>query len=68
MLCNGRNHHHYHHDHHHLLPIQSVSEEQLLHLFSTFGGLEYCDLKRERTTGESKVGRGVHAVCTGVYM
>ncbi len=34
---------------------QSVTEEQLMHLFSTFAGLEYCDLKRERDTGESKV-------------
>lgn len=34
---------------------QSVSDEQLARLFRRFPGMEYCDLKKDRTTGRSKV-------------
>ena len=37
---------------------QGVSAEQLRSLFRKFPGMEYCDLKTDRTTGKSKVGLG----------
>lgn len=33
---------------------KSVGEETLACLFRTFSGMEYCDLKKDRTTGRSK--------------
>jgi hypothetical protein len=35
---------------------KSVSEEQLRLLFRQYPGCEYCDLKRDKLTGRSKVG------------
>jgi hypothetical protein len=37
---------------------KSVSEEQLRLLFRQYPGCEYCDLKRDKLTGRSKVGGG----------
>ena len=34
---------------------KGVSEDILTHLFRAFPGLEYCDLKRDHTTGQSRV-------------
>lgn len=33
---------------------KSVSQEQLARLFARYSGMEYCDLKRNKVTGESK--------------
>ena len=33
---------------------QTVTDAQLQHLFASLPGLEYCDIKRDRVTGESK--------------
>ena len=35
---------------------KSVSEDQLRLLFRQYPGCEYCDLKRDKLTGRSKVG------------
>lgn len=34
---------------------KGVSEDVLTRLFRAFPGLEYCDLKRDHTTGQSRV-------------
>jgi len=33
---------------------KSVTQDQLMRLFGRFQGMEYCDLKKNKTTGESK--------------
>ncbi len=35
--------------------VQGVTEDAIARLFRRFPGMEYCDLKKERTTGKSKV-------------
>lgn len=35
---------------------QSVGDEALARMFRAFPGMEYCDLKKDRMTGRSKVG------------
>ena len=43
-------------DHHNILfTLQGVTEEMLIRLFRKLPGMEYCDLKKERATGKSKV-------------
>ncbi len=37
---------------------KGVSEDVLTRLFRVFHGLEYCDLKRDHTTGQSRVSAG----------
>lgn len=34
---------------------KAVSEDIIIRLFRAFPGLEYCDLKRDHTTGHSRV-------------
>lgn len=45
---------------------QSVSDEQLARLFRRFPGMEYCDLKKDRTTGRSKVRDEMESACLHV--
>ena len=35
--------------------VQSATEEMVARIFRSFPGMEYCDLKRDRVTGQSKV-------------
>lgn len=35
--------------------LQSATEDMVAHIFRSFPGMEYCDLKRDRITGQSKV-------------
>ena len=37
--------------------MQSATEEMVARIFRSFPGMEYCDLKRDRITGQSKVAR-----------
>ncbi len=39
----------------HLWCVQSATEEMVARIFRSFPGMEYCDLKRDRVTGQSKV-------------
>lgn len=43
--------------------LQGVGEEALSRLFRRYPGMEYCDLKKDRETGKSKVSLPLHAVC-----
>jgi hypothetical protein len=45
---------------------QGVSEETISRLFRRFPGMEYCDLKKDRETGKSKV--SVREVCVCVHV
>lgn len=40
--------------------LQSVGDEALARMFRAFPGMEYCDLKKDRMTGRSKVGGTSH--------
>ena len=37
-----------------MLHVQSATEEMIARIFRCFPGMEYCDLKRDRVTGQSK--------------
>ena len=50
---------------------QGVKEEELARLFRRFPGMEYCDLKKDKKTGKSKVSCcrcGVWSACTFICM
>jgi hypothetical protein len=47
---------------------KSVSDEQLRLLFRQYPGMEYCDLKRDKATGKSKVGVGTDGVARYVCL
>ena len=38
-----------------MLLTQGVNEDMLVRLFRRLPGMEYCDLKKDRATGRSKV-------------
>jgi hypothetical protein len=43
-------------------PAQGVSEDAVARLFRRFPGMEYCDLKKDRATGRSKVRKSNAAI------
>lgn len=52
--------------------MQGVNEDAIARLFRRFPGMEYCDLKKDRETGKSKVRKApdvfcdVIVICTGL--
>ncbi len=47
--------------------VQGVTEDAIARLFRRFPGMEYCDLKKERATGKSKVCVSSLQVHTGTH-